>query len=465
MARWRSAEQTIAAIRQRDRLASDEMRETLQRAHQQRSLNSLSWLDEAGALEQAREQDRRGDAGVLAGLPLVVKDNIDVAGMPTSLGTALLADEPVPRSAVLIQRLQQAGAIVMAKAGMHELASGASGLNLARGDVRHPFLPQHVVGGSSSGSAAAVAAGIVPVAIGTDTGASVRLPASFCGLAGFRPSLLNQQGCPRYPAQGIAPISVSRDTAGVLARRVGDICLLDSVISGESLMLPPRPLAGLRLGVPRQHFWQRLDPQVEQAASAVLSRLAKAGVILVEANIPQVAELSVKAGYPLASWEMLRDLPGYLAQRASRFNFAALRAAIASPDVVALLDDAATVDYASYQTALTQWKPQLAAGYQDYFHQHRLDGMIFPTVPLLPPKMPRWQHAGEASANQLFRRLIANCEPASVVGLPAISLPLARTAAGIPVGIELQYHCAKDAELLATALSIEALFDGETKPE
>lgn len=458
MASRRSAEQIITAVHQGERLASEEMADALQRAQLHQALNSLSWLDAAAALTAAQAQDACKHQGPLAGLPLVVKDNIDVAGMPTSLGTSLLATEPVNRSAALIQRLQDAGAIVMAKAGMHELASGTSGLNRARGDIHHPFLPEHVVGGSSSGTAAAVAAGIVPVGIGTDTGASVRLPASFCGLAGFRPSLLNQQGTARYPSAGIAPISISRDTAGLMAQKVSDICLLDSVISGEPVAVPRPSLAGLRLGVPKQHFWQQLEPEVEDAASQVLSRLANAGVILIEASIPQVAELALKAGYPLASYEMLRDLPGYLTQRGSRYSFAELQAAIASPDVIALLQDAATVGHDQYLDALGHWKPLLTERYQDYFHQYQLDGMIFPTVPLLPPKTPQWQRPGTPHANQLFRRLIANCEPASVVGLPAISLPLTRTASGIPVGIELQFNRAQDRQLLAAALTMETLF-------
>ncbi|MFS2221949.1 amidase family protein [Pantoea sp. B65] len=454
----RTAHQIITAIRQGNKLAADEMREALQRAQQHHELNSLCWLDEAGALTQAEALDASGHHGPLAGLPLVVKDNIDVCGLPTSLGSQLLASEPVMRTATLIQRLQQAGAIVMAKAGMHELASGTSGLNAARGDVLHPFLREHVPGGSSSGTAAAVAAGIVPIGIGTDTGASVRLPASFCGLVGFRPSLYNSLGKRRYPIAGLAPISVSRDTAGLLAHQVSDICLLDSVISGETEAAERPSLIGLRLGVPREHFWQGLDAEVAQVASQVLQRLAAAGVILIEANIPQVGELAVKAGYPLASYEMMRDLPEYLRQRGSQYSFAELRAAIHSQDVIALLDDAATVDQETYLAALHHWKPLLESRYQDYFLQHQLDGIIFPSVPLLPPRTPASQLSGAPHANQLFRQLIANGEPATVAGLPAISLPLGRTPAGIPVGIELQFNCAQDSALLATALSLETLF-------
>jgi len=412
--------------------SGERVHRALLNAFRNRHLNSLSWLGAETALAAAA---MTGD-GPLAGLPLVVKDNIDVAGMPSALGTALLADEIVSHSAAVVTRLQQAGAIIIGKASMHELASGTSGLNAAQGDVRHPFLASRAVGGSSSGCAAAVAAGIVPASIGTDTGASVRLPASFCGIIGFRPSLS------RYPLQGIAPISVSRDTAGILAQRIDDVIAIDAVISGEST-LPALATESLRLGIPRAHFWSGCEPAVADAAEAVLQRLRALGVTLIEVEIPQVAELAVKAGYPLASFEMLRDLPTYLRARDSRYDFEQLRRAVKSTDVIALLDDAAGVSEQQYQQALTHWKPLLTERYRTVFQQHRLDGLIFPSVQLLPPRIEE--------ANALFRRLIANCEPATVAGLPCISLPLAETPEGIPVGIEIQFAQGEDRRLLAAA--------------
>lgn len=421
--------------------ASDErLHRALLQAFKQRHLNSLSWLaaEPALAAAAALNDDTRAP---LAGFPLVVKDNIDVAGMPTSIGTALLAEEPVSRSAELVTRLQHAGAIIIGKASMHELASGTSGLNAARGDVLHPFLPGRVVGGSSSGSAAAVAAGIVPASIGTDTGASVRLPASFCGLIGFRPSLA------RYPQQGIAPVSPSRDTAGIIAQHMDDVLALDAAISGESA-LPTVALADLRLGVPRTHFWHGCEPAVAAAAEAVLQQLGDLGVTLIEVDIEQAGELAVKAGYPVASFELLRDLPRYLQQRGSRYSFEQLKTAIASPDVRALVADAETLGPERYQKAINHWKPLLIDRYRVVFQQHRLDGLVFPTVPLLPPPV--------AQANALFRKLIANCEPATVVGLPCISLPLTQTPDGIPVGIEFQFAAGEDRRLLAASARLMA---------
>ncbi len=335
-----------------------------------------------------------------------------------------------------MRRLQQAGAIIIGKASMHELASGTSGLNAAQGDVLHPFLPERVVGGSSSGCAAAVAGGIVSASIGTDTGASVRLPASFCGLIGFRPSMR------RYPQHGIAPISVSRDSAGILAKQMDEVIAIDAAIT-DQYALPAVALAELKLGVPRAHFWHGCEPAVAQAAESVLQQLRAAGVTLIDIEIPDAAALAVQAGYPLASFEMLRDLPKYLQQRGSQFSFEQLKQAVKSVDVQALLADAATVSDAQYQRALHHWRPLLIERYRAVFQQHQLDGLIFPSVPLLPPPIKQ--------ANALFRQLIANCEPATVVGLPCISLPLAQTPDEIPVGIELQFAAGDDRRLLAVA--------------
>lgn len=445
-----NVQQTVAAIREGRLTVSDELRRVTERARQCRALNALTLLDEHAAQSDSARRAQHCPSLPLAGVPVVVKDNIDVAGMPTSLGTQTLATEIVGKNAEIIDRLQQAGAVIVAKAAMHELASGTSGLNAARGDTLHPFLAQHVVGGSSGGSAAAVAAGIVPVSIGTDTGASVRLPASFCGLAGFRPSLRTLQGRPRYPLQGIAPVSVSRDTPGIIARNVADIMLTDSVISGEQDIPQFDGFHRLRLGVPENHFWQGLDKPTEQAAGQVLHQLSQAGVTLVGVTLPEIETLSVAAGYPLASFELLRDLPRYLSDRRSQFSAEQLFKGVMSRDVQAILSDAATVSEASYRIALEEKKPRVEQIFRECFTSAKLDGLIFPTVPLLPPS--------PAQANGLFRRLIANCEPATIAGLPCISLPLAKTPEGIPVGIEIQFSAGHDRRMLSVALAIEQLF-------
>lgn len=445
-----TAQQTVTAIRNGSLTVAEELSRVRLSAIRNSRLNALTWLDEHVIESDFARRAQNCPELPLAGVPVVVKDNIDVAGMPSSLGTLTLATEVVEESAEIIHRLRQAGALIVAKGAMHELASGTSGLNAARGDTLHPFFSQYIAGGSSGGSAVAVAAGIVPISIGTDTGASVRLPAAFCGLAGFRPSLKTSGGIPRYSQQGIAPVSISRDTAGIIARNVADIQLADGIISGEQDTPEFSGYKHLRLGVPDNHFWQGLDRQTHQAARHVLQTLSDAGVTLVNVSLPNIGKLAIKAGYPIASFELLRDLPHYLARRHSRFSAGQILEGVLSPDVQELIRDARSVSAADYQLALTQKKPEVEQLYQRCFTSGNIDGLIFPTVPILPPT--------PVQANALFRKLIANCEPATLAGLPCISLPLAKSATGVPIGIEIQCAAGQDRRLLTIASALESLF-------
>jgi Asp-tRNA(Asn)/Glu-tRNA(Gln) amidotransferase A subunit family amidase len=189
----------------------------LERGGERADLNAFISLAEV--LEDA-------DEGPLAGTPIAVKDNIDVAGFPCTAGTPALADWRPPRDAPLVARLRAAGARVVGKTNMHELAINITSNNPTFGPVRNPHDPLLITGGSSGGSAAAVGAGIVPVALGTDTAGSVRIPAALCGCVGFRPTV------GRYPAEGIVPLSHTRDTAGLLTADVAGATRVDAVLAG-----------------------------------------------------------------------------------------------------------------------------------------------------------------------------------------------------------------------------------------
>ena len=193
--------------------------------------------------------------GRLAGLPVPVKDNFDTADMPTTGGTPGLRDHRPRHNAPVVQRLIDEGACIMGKLNMHELAYGITSNNGAFGAVRNPYDPSRIPGGSSGGSGAAVAARMAPVALGSDTGGSVRIPAALCGVAGMRPTT------GRYSQAGVVPISHTRDTAGPLARSVADLALFDSVITGVPNDLPTIPLRGARIGVPRGHYFDNLHPR------------------------------------------------------------------------------------------------------------------------------------------------------------------------------------------------------------
>lgn len=216
-----------------------------------------------------------GRRGLLHGLPMVVKDNIDVAGWPCTAGSAALADHRPRRDADCVAPLRATGVVVLGKCNLHEFALGVTSANTACGAVRNPHAPGRIAGGSSGGTAAAVAARLAPVGLGTDTGGSIRIPAALCGLVGFRP------GTGRWPTRGLVPISApSRDTAAPMARSVADCALLDAVIFGADLQLPTLSPRGQRLGVP-QEFWDDMHAGMATQLQSALAGMAAAGVVLV----------------------------------------------------------------------------------------------------------------------------------------------------------------------------------------
>jgi len=337
---------------------------------------------------------------------------------------------------------------------MHELAFGITNNNAVTGATRNPYDPRMIPGGSSGGSAAAVAARMVPVAIGTDTGASVRLPAALCGVVGFRPTV------GRYPKGGIVPISHTRDTPGPIARSMADIRLLDRVLAAETLPDEVASLRGLRLGVARRYFFDGADPQVTRVVDEALARLRDAGVDLVEAEIPGLRELNDAVGFAVALHELGQDLPAYLEEAGYPMTLREVAAGIRSPDVAGIvasqLGDQA-VPKEAYEAAL-QTRIRLQAAYADYFTGNRLDAMIFPTA-ILPARPIGDDLTVELNGEQVptFFTFIRNTDPGSNAGIPGISLPAGLTEDRLPVGIEIDGPAGGDRKLLAIATAIEAL--------
>ncbi len=428
----------------------------LARARACSALNALVAQDAQALLADAKAHDDSGAARdpalALAGIPLALKDSINTVALTTTAGTGALRGRVARANAPLAQLLFDAGALLAGKANMHELAFGVTSNNAVTGPSRNPWNPALIPGGSSGGSAAAVAARMVPGAIGTDTGASVRLPAALCGVVGLRPTV------GRYPGAGIVPISRTRDTPGPIARSVADIALLDGVMVGGDMSLPEPDLRGVRLGVPRRYFYDGADREVLASMEDALAALRAAGVELLEVEVESLGPLNAAVGFPVALYELTQDLPAYLKACGDTLTLADIAAGIGSPDVAAIVRSQLgeqAVPLAVYEQAM-RVRPKLQAAYAEYFAAHRLDAMVFPTsiLPARPIGQDDWV-ALNGEQVPTFPTYIRNTDPGSNAGIPGISLPCGLTAARLPVGLELDGPAHSDRRLIALAAAVE----------
>ena len=389
----------------------------------------------------------------LHGVPLAFKDNIDVAGMPTTAGSPWMADHRPRLHAGVTQRLLDAGALVLGKTNLHEWSQGVTGHNHAFGPSRNPFDPARITGGSSGGNAALLGVRGVPAAIGTDTGGSVRVPAAHCGLVGFRPTVH------RWPDEGLVPISPTFDTAGVMARSVDDCVLVDHAVAGGPLRIAPLSLTGVRLGVPEAYFWEDVDPPVAALARASLQRLREAGAMLVPCELGEVGALFQQGAMSISLFEILPALAAYFARHGRPFDARALTDAVASPDVRPLFERlfvATAITPEAYDHALHTLRPRMQALYRDCFARHALAALVFPTSPLTAARLGEDVEVTLCGRSvPAFSTYIRNTGPAGMAGLPALSLPMGLASNGLPAGLELTGAPGTDTALLALALGVE----------
>jgi indoleacetamide hydrolase len=437
----------------------------LARAKARPELNAFITLDETGALQAARAFDqnrRRGHCEPLGGVPIAIKDNIEVAGLPATAGTPALKTYVPAKDAPVAAKIRAAGAIIIGKTNMHELAFGISGYNAAyktgaEYGVRNAYDTSKIAGGSSSGNGAALGARIVAIAVGTDTGGSVRVPCALNGCAALRPTV------GRYPQTGIAPISHTRDTAGPMATSMADVALLDRVIGGGGAATPA-DLMGVRLGVVAATL-ANLDDDTKAAFAAARARLVSAGATVTDVDMPQLVELNGKVSFPVAIYEANDDMVAYL-NRGPKIAIADLAKTIASPDVKGTYDglvlprklpgpDNSVVDgKPAYDAAIKTERPALQALYRDTFAKNHLDAIVFPTVPKVAIAANP-----DSSSLQNFLLYIQNTDPGSNAGVPGLQIPIALGAASqLPIGLELDGPAGSDRRLLAIGLALEKLF-------
>jgi indoleacetamide hydrolase len=445
------------AIRNGELSAEAYANRLLERCKKAAPLNAFIRLDPEYVRMAAHLADTRprSERAALHGIPIALKDNLDTADFPTTGGTPGLRANRPQRNAPIVQKLLDVGAIVLGKTNMHELAYGVTNNNSALGPARNPYDPTRIPGGSSGGTGVAVSARLAPAGLGSDTGGSVRIPAALCGIVGFRPTTL------RWSQAGIVPISHTRDTAGPMARSVADCALIDAIVTGGALELAPTSPRGLRLGVPRGHFWEDLEPETAKLLEDTLLRLRDAGAVLDEADVAEVCALDQAAGFPIALYETVVDLNAYLADHRLGLDYAGLVAEVKSPDVKGILESllgAGAVSEASYREALLNHRPALQERYRRYFRERDVAALVFPTTPMPAAKIGD-DETTLVNGRQVptFPTYIRNTSPSSVAGLPGLSLPAGMTKAGLPVGLEIDGPEAGDQALLAIGLSIEKL--------
>lgn len=383
------------------------------------------------ALEQARAADAaraRGERLPLDGMPIVVKDNVDVAGVRTTVGSRLFAARVASDDATVVARLRKAGAVILGKANLHELAFGATSANEAFGAVVNPVAPDRIPGGSSGGSGAAAAADLCIAAIGTDTGGSVRLPASLCGVSGLRPTFGT------VPVDGVAPVSASLDTVGPLARSVTDVAAVHAVLSGSRV----EAASWTHVGVATE-LLDRSDPAVARCVLALVEALASLGASTTPVDLP--------------GWEAATEACGRLI-RAEALDV--YRDALeSSPELLeegtrrrlGLAAQETGADMTGLRRALAEWREQVELALA------AVDVLVLPTIPCEPPAAARADTIATTAAVVPYTHL------ASFAHVPALSIPCGTTPTGGPVGAQLVARRGGDAIVLTAGAAVQAVTD------
>ena len=464
-----------AALRARQVSAVELARHFLGRIQQHADLGAFLAVDEAVTLAQAQAADARlaaGDAPLLAGVPLAHKDIFVTRDWPTTAGSRMLAGYRSPFDATVVQRLAAAGMVGLGKLNCDEFAMGSANENSAFGVVKNPWDVSRVPGGSSGGSAAAVSAGLTPAATGTDTGGSIRQPASFCGLTGIKPTY------GRASRYGMIAFASSLDQAGPMARTAEDCALLLSALCGPdldrdstSLDVPAEDftrhlndsLAGLRIGVPREFFGEGLAPDVRAAVDAALAELEKRGARRVEISLPRTelaipvyyiiapAEASsnlerfdgVKFGHRARDYADLEDM--YKKTRAEGFGAEVKRRIMTGTYVLS------HGYYDAYYLQAQKLRRMIADDFQAAFKQcDVIAGPVAPTV--------AWALGAERDPLADYLADVYTL-PASLAGLPGMSVPAGFGEGGLPVGLQLIGNYLQEGRLLNVAHQLQQSTD------
>lgn len=427
-------------------------RDCLQRIERLNStLNAFITITAESARSQARqaEQDIQHGRwrGPLHGIPLALKDILDTAGVRTTAASALFKERIPAEDAEVVRRLKDAGAVLLGKQNLHEFAYGGSSMVSYYGEVHNPWNPAYIAGGSSGGSAAAVAAGLCYGAIGTDTAGSIREPAALCGVVGLKPTY------GRVSAWGVIPLSWSLDHVGPIAATVADAAVILQAIAGfdatdiNSEDIPVADyVAGLgnrpktlRIGVPRAYFFEGLDAEIESAMKQALSVLSTLGADIREIQLEAATDRTVQSAesYAYHAEHVTRTPELYQTETLRRIRTGA---------------DVSGTDYIHRRRELEKARREITKAFES------VDVVITPTIPVPPPPIAQLkENPDQLRPAEIL--LLRNTRPVNAWGLPAISVPCGFTPGGLPIGLQIVGPHWGEALVLQLAQSYEQATD------
>lgn len=452
-----SASAAIGAMSRGDIKAEDYARALVERASRLPSLNVFRTFNGDAVVEAAREADKSratgGRLGMLHGLPIPVKDSVNTKSLPTSNGTRSLAGFVPTDNAAVLKPLLAEGAIIMGKTNLQELSYGWTSSNESFGPVRNPYDETRIPGGSSGGSAAAVAGRIAPLAIAEDTLGSIRIPATCCGIAGLRPTY------GRYPGHGIMPLTLDKfDQVGPLARSVADLALFDRAVTGERAPIAEIPLKGVRIGVAKDYFLAGLDTEVERVTNDALRRLRDAGAIIVEVKAPDIVKAASEIAFTIITYETVPSVTAFLKQQGTGLTFEDMFAKV-GPNMQGVMKALAMApnrpSREAYEAVLAK-REEFKSGIRGLFAEHNIAALAFPPIMTLPPKIGEEAEVDIAGVKvPLSVALVRNIAVGSCAAMASLVLPAGLTSSGLPVGLEFDAVAGNDRNLLALGLSLE----------
>ena len=425
-------------------------------------LDTIDRLDDAlNAFITVRSRDARvaaehadrihaagGDLGPLHGVPVSVKDLVDVAGLPTTAASRVPPGQPVNADAPVVAQLRRAGAIIIGKCNLHEFAFGTTGAESAFGATRNPHALTHMAGGSSSGSAVSVATGMALASVGTDTGGSIRIPSAACVLVGLKPTF-GELSC-----DGVMPLAGSLDHVGPIALTVEDVSIVYHAMRSRTADLTPRgerhptPSEPVRIGLPRRYFLDQLDEEVRALFEAAVDRVGGSGATVDPVHIPHASDIRTTYLHTQL-WEAARVHAETLVTHARDYT----------PGVRQRLESARSVEEHDYQRA-QQTRETLRGEVAMALDRRHV--LMLPTLPIPPPELGTDEVVIDGVSRDLRTVMLRLTQLFNLTGHPAVTIPCGFISSGLPCGVQLVGHRGHTGQLLELASGLEALIRGKT---